>query len=64
MYFDRILFSAAFATLLGTAAMATAQSFAAPDSQASAEAAAELIIATTPSLDPVVVTGKREASRI
>lgn len=58
MYFDRILFGAAFVTIVGTAVLGVAQSVIAP------VAANEAPIAAVQTLERVVVTGQREPNGI
>lgn len=56
MYFDRILFGAAFATIVTTAVLGVAQSAMTP--------AAEAPIAAVQTLERVVVIGQREPNGI
>lgn len=58
MYFDRILFGAAFVTMLGTAALALATADA-PNGATAATAQTQAV----PSLDRVVVIGRKEDAR-
>jgi hypothetical protein len=63
MYFDRILFSAVFATLFGTAALALV-----PANQPAAEVQAAAVQPASQlplyRLEPVVVIGKKDAAAI
>jgi hypothetical protein len=61
MYFDRILFSAVFATLFTTATLALVPADRAADVHAATEAAGATPVYR---LEPVVVTAKREDARI
>lgn len=59
LYFDRLFFSAVFATLIATAALGATERLTAPPPATASAAAA----ATTPTLEQVVIVGRRDAER-
>jgi hypothetical protein len=63
LYFDRLLFTAVFAVLIGTGALGVAGQFKPAAGGADPAVSVTAPDPNTPSLERVVVIGQREASR-